>query len=89
MLLEKIDIFFFFFKQKTAYEIYQCDWSSDVCSSDLNDKIELMIASDSKEFLERNKKTIEKATNSVLNIQSQLFEDNKTKLIEKEVSFSF
>ena len=26
---------FFFFKQKTAYEIYQCDWSSDVCSSDL------------------------------------------------------
>ena len=28
---------FFFFKQKTAYEIYQCDWSSDVCSSDLPD----------------------------------------------------
>src|ERR1044072_7804113 len=28
---------FFFFKQKTAYEIYQCDWSSDVCSSDLMD----------------------------------------------------
>ena len=26
---------FFFFKQKTAYEVYQCDWSSDVCSSDL------------------------------------------------------
>src|ERR1044072_9504519 len=24
-----------FFKQKTAYEIYQCDWSSDVCSYDL------------------------------------------------------
>ena len=30
---------FFFFKQKTAYEIYQCDWSSDVCSSDLADNI--------------------------------------------------
>src|SRR5881275_884745 len=26
---------FFFFKQKTAYEIVPCDWSSDVCSSDL------------------------------------------------------
>src|SRR2546430_11818697 len=26
---------FFFFKQKTAYEI-DCDWSSDVCSSDLS-----------------------------------------------------
>ena len=25
----------FFFKQKTAYEIPLCDWSSDVCSSDL------------------------------------------------------
>ena len=24
----------FFFKQKTAYEIRNCDWSSDVCSSD-------------------------------------------------------
>src|ERR1044072_8977513 len=24
-----------FLKQKTAYDIYQCDWSSDVCSSDL------------------------------------------------------
>src|SRR5213596_869519 len=28
-------VFFFFFKQKTAYEIRPCDWSSDVCSSDL------------------------------------------------------
>src|SRR6187399_1754830 len=27
--------FFFFFKQKTAYEITASDWSSDVCSSDL------------------------------------------------------
>src|SRR5213593_4601107 len=28
-------LFFFFFKQKTAYEMVSCDWSSDVCSSDL------------------------------------------------------
>src|SRR6187431_1035037 len=28
---------FFFFKQKTAYEITVRDWSSDVCSSDLPD----------------------------------------------------
>src|SRR5213594_4482609 len=27
--------YFFFFKQKTAYEISVRDWSSDVCSSDL------------------------------------------------------
>src|SRR3546814_10125985 len=28
-------IYFFFFKQKTAYEMRISDWSSDVCSSDL------------------------------------------------------
>ena len=30
----RVDVFFFF-KQKTAYEIGTGDWSSDVCSSDL------------------------------------------------------
>src|SRR3546814_1790067 len=29
---------FFFFKQKTAYEMRISDWSSDVCSSDLSSK---------------------------------------------------
>src|SRR3546814_5755903 len=29
--------FFFFVKQKTAYEMRISDWSSDVCSSDLPD----------------------------------------------------
>src|SRR3546814_2353938 len=28
-------LIFFFFKQKTAYEMRISDWSSDVCSSDL------------------------------------------------------
>src|SRR3546814_4022769 len=28
-------MYFFFFKQKTAYEMRISDWSSDVCSSDL------------------------------------------------------
>src|SRR3546814_9182478 len=28
-------LFFFLFKQKTAYEMRISDWSSDVCSSDL------------------------------------------------------
>src|SRR3546814_6274305 len=31
--------FFFFFKQKTAYEMRISDWSSDVCSSDLLPKL--------------------------------------------------
>src|SRR3546814_5859432 len=30
-----VNSFFFFFKQKTAYEMRISDWSSDVCSSDL------------------------------------------------------
>src|SRR3546814_1095000 len=30
-------VLFFFFKQKTAYEMRISDWSSDVCSSDLSD----------------------------------------------------
>src|SRR3546814_10312086 len=33
--------FFFFFKQKTAYEMRISDWSSDVCSSDLTMKLRL------------------------------------------------
>src|SRR3546814_3579811 len=31
---------FFFFKQKTAYEMRISDWSSDVCSSDLAQRVE-------------------------------------------------
>src|SRR3546814_138961 len=31
---------FFFFKQKTAYEMRISDWSSDVCSSDLGDAVD-------------------------------------------------
>src|SRR3546814_1220181 len=31
----RIAVFFFFVKQKTAYEMRISDWSSDVCSSDL------------------------------------------------------
>src|SRR3546814_8589385 len=32
---------FFFFKQKTAYEMRISDWSSDVCSSDLAEPFKL------------------------------------------------
>src|SRR3546814_5377604 len=34
----------FFFKQKAAYEMRISDWSSDVCSSDLNGKLPLLEA---------------------------------------------
>src|SRR3546814_8914874 len=35
MFIDLCSLFFFFFKQKTAYEMRISDWSSDVCSSDL------------------------------------------------------
>src|SRR3546814_3495325 len=35
LLVECSILIFFFFKQKTAYEMRISDWSSDVCSSDL------------------------------------------------------
>src|SRR3546814_19965073 len=34
---------FFFFKQKTAYDMRISDWSSDVCSSDLRWRIDVLI----------------------------------------------
>src|SRR3546814_2641717 len=37
-------LFFFFFKQKTAYEMRISDWSSDVCSSDLVIGIDVDVA---------------------------------------------
>src|SRR3546814_13076973 len=36
---------FFFFKQKTAYEVRISDWSSDVCSSDLHAPAAIPLAS--------------------------------------------
>src|SRR5213076_1178953 len=34
---------FFFFKQKTAYEMVGSDWSSDVCSSDLTPRTKRIV----------------------------------------------
>src|SRR3546814_10893840 len=35
-MLRSVVLLVFFFKQKTAYEMRISDWSSDVCSSDLD-----------------------------------------------------
>src|SRR3546814_7846530 len=42
-------MFFFFFKQKTAYEVRISDWSSDVCSSDLDEQVERTLRHDGLE----------------------------------------
>src|SRR3546814_1181918 len=45
MIYYNVCFFFFFFKQKTAYEMRISDWSSDVCSSDLLTRRETLAAS--------------------------------------------
>src|SRR3546814_16585851 len=42
---------FFFFKQKTAYEMRISDWSSDVCSSDLHYDIALRTKKNAPDLL--------------------------------------
>src|SRR3546814_8501991 len=44
----------FFFKQKTAYEMRISDWSSDVCSSDLDARI-YQFATDKEDYRRRYK----------------------------------
>src|ERR1051326_4290405 len=44
----------FFFKQKTAYEIKECDWRSDVCSSDL---VPILESNSSRELFNVNDAT--------------------------------
>ena len=43
----------FFFKQKAAYELKECDWSPDVCSSDLGKLIGKTTTKNTKGNLER------------------------------------
>src|SRR3546814_6825645 len=46
-------VIFFFFKQKTAYEMRISDWSSDVCSSDLFVGIAIDNPANVTQFLQR------------------------------------
>src|SRR3546814_5018883 len=47
-------VFFFFFKQKTAYEMRISDWSSDVCSSDLFCCISFFISNSKRSMLHQS-----------------------------------
>src|SRR3546814_6352424 len=54
---------FFFFKQKTAYEMRISDWSSDVCSSDLwwsVQKVELQLSGDLGALPQRTRNVVDK-----------------------------
>src|SRR3546814_7302053 len=60
---------FFFFKQKTAYEMRISDWSSDVCSSDL-------------QFDQRHRRRIEVLRAVLFNRPGDIFAQLHTELIE-------
>src|SRR3546814_7801366 len=57
--------FFFFFKQKTAYEMRISDWSSDVCSSDLR-------ANESVDDLERLFASVRLGNDEIVDVDAEL-----------------
>src|SRR3546814_4530039 len=65
---------FFFFKQKTAYEMRISDWSSDVCSSDLaNEKAYLDAGAD---ILETNTFNATQVSQADYGMESLVYELN-------------
>src|SRR3546814_1501174 len=67
-----VGYFFFFIKQKTAYEMRISDWSSDVCSSDLNSLDALVDLQDKGLFVAQSQldalRAIEAGINGVGNL---------------------
>ena len=69
--------FFFFFKQKTAYEIKECDWSSDVCSSDLrrsgNSSVHVQLG-DGAQYAAAASATVTDEIDLLLNVVTQVYQ---------------
>src|SRR3546814_10644660 len=66
MVKTLIVLLFFFFKQKTAYEMRISDWSSDVCSSDLVDRLKSATLSEQDRSVRYNILAREADTNRTL-----------------------
>src|SRR3546814_10075776 len=72
-MLNLFYLIFFFFKQKTAYEMRISDWSSDVCSSDLSGSVRYR----DKEILGLPARELNKVRGVTL---SMIFQDPMTSL---------
>src|SRR3546814_5507675 len=66
-------VHFFFFKQKTAYEVRISDWSSDVCSSDLY--LQRIRVEAAKKQLESSRKTVAEVMYEVGYSDTKAFRD--------------
>src|SRR3546814_2553696 len=67
---------FFFFKQKTAYEMRISDWSSDVCSSDLRDRLHYLHMKNCFEILLQHNVVPVVNENDVISVTELMFTDN-------------
>src|SRR3546814_4754740 len=69
--MSTLSVSFFFFKQKTAYEMRISDWSSDVCSSDLNIRLPIPDLTEErrKELAKLASQYAEKARIAVRNVR--------------------
>src|SRR3546814_10290871 len=64
--------FFFFFKQKTAYEMRISDWSSDVCSSDLVVHRDLVVVGAAVQLLAHLQERVELAIDREVEVRHLL-----------------
>src|SRR3546814_6822244 len=74
---------FFFFKQKTAYEVRISDWSSDVCSSDLRREDPQAPDSGPHDEMEALRAEIEQLRADALRERADL--DNQRKRMSREL----
>src|SRR5256886_8920890 len=80
-LLVQLSFFFFFFSSRRRHTRFDCDWSSDVCSSDLLSAIRLLLAAlKQREVDER----IELSDADVLSVVEKLIKQRRESIAQFE-----
>src|SRR3546814_4272428 len=89
-----VGLVYFFFKQKTAYELRISDWSSDVCSSDLElmglpqEDVEQLLAWEMNLLHQPDVAQIAGATRSVRDYLLEKLEDRRKNPRDDFISFA-
>src|SRR3546814_3498930 len=76
--------YFFFFKQKTAYEMRISDWSSDVCSSDLIFDLDVTAVADmpTLSLVSSTGNTLEHAGGIAISLEATLADTDGSEVID-------